>query len=65
MVNIDKQIKLKYEDILGAQTAAARSTLSYEEGWNMLAAYFVAVMGEDEAAEFILSLEAQHNELYS
>jgi hypothetical protein len=60
----NKVIKLKYEHILAAQGAAAKSKLTYEEGWNILAAYFTATMGEERGIKFILDLEKQHNRIY-
>lgn len=59
----NKVVKLTSDHVLGAQTAAAKSKLNYEDGWNILAAYFIATMGEDNGTNFILSLESQHKRI--
>jgi hypothetical protein len=60
----NKVVKLTYDNVLDAQTAAAKSKLNYEEGWNILAAYFIATMGVEKGTQFILSLEKQHKSVY-
>ena len=60
----NKVVKLTYDNVLDAQSAAAKSKLTYEEGWNMLAAYFTATMGVEKGTQFILSLEEQHKSVY-
>jgi hypothetical protein len=60
----NKVVKLTYDNVLDAQAAAAKSKLTYEEGWNMLAAYFTATMGVEKGTQFILSLEEQHKSVY-
>ena len=60
----NKAVKLTYDNVLDAQAAAAKSKLTYEEGWNMLAAYFTATMGAERGTQFILSLEKQYNRVY-
>jgi hypothetical protein len=60
----NKVVKLTYDNVLDAQAAAAKSKLNYEEGWNMLAAYFIATMGVEKGTQFILSLEKQHKSVY-
>jgi hypothetical protein len=60
----NKVVKLTHDHILDAQTAAAKSKLNYEEGWNILAAYFIATMGAEKGTQFILSLEKQHKSIY-
>ena len=60
----NKVVKLTYDNVLDAQSAAAKSKLNYEEGWNILAAYFIATMGVEKGTQFILSLEKQHKSVY-
>ena len=60
----NKVVKLTYDNVLDAQAAAAKSKLNYEEGWNILAAYFIATMGVEKGTQFILSLEKQHKSVY-
>jgi predicted nucleic acid-binding protein len=60
----NKVVKLTHDHVLAAQKAAAKSKLSYEEGWDILAAYFIATMGESNGTNFILSLEKQHKSIY-
>lgn len=60
----NKVVKLTHDHVLAAQTAAAKSKLNYEDGWNVLAAYFMATMGEANGTNFILSLEKQHKSIY-
>ena len=60
----NKVVKLTHDHILAAHTASAKIKLNYEEGWNILAAYFMATMGEEKGTQFILSLEKQHNSIY-
>jgi hypothetical protein len=60
----NKVVKLTYDHVLEAQAAAAKSKLNYEEGWNMLAAYFIATMGAERGTQYILSLEKQYNNVY-
>jgi hypothetical protein len=57
-------VKLTYDHVLDAQTAAAKSKLNYEEGWNMLAAYFIATMGAERGTQYILGLEKQYKSVY-
>jgi hypothetical protein len=57
-------VKLTYDHVLDAQAAAAKSKLTYEQGWNMLAAYFIATMGVERGTQYILSLEKQYNDVY-